>query len=218
MFLSEKLNKAALDKKWCFVKVRCTQPYSNSQQYGLKFIRFFSTDVAAPSPSLSPTSSSPLLTMRSPTTPHDHTPRQPLSSPSYRGSLTPSLPSRSTSRGEGSRLATTPKRPCLREGNETVDRTNEFSGVEKQSRLLKCTLSNGRPAVENNSILERIAAEKEKEKSEFMYARKKLLHKELPKAAADSGVDFAATYSAQSDSSGNVAGLRAVRGLSALGK
>ena len=99
-----------------------------------------------------------------------------------------------------------------------MDRTNEFSGVEKQSRLLKCTLSNSRPAVENNSILERIAAEKEKEKSEFMYARKKLLHKELSKAAADSGVDFAATYSAQSDSSGNVAGLRAVRGLSALGK
>lgn len=85
---------------------------------------------------------------------------------------------------------------------------------------MKCTLTRGEPAVENNSILERIVAEKQEEKSQlnFMYARKKLLHKKLPKTAADAGVDFAATYSsAQSDSSGNVAGLRAVRGLSALG-
>ena len=73
--------------------------------------------------------------------------------------------------------------------------------------------------MENNSILERIAAEEQEKKSQLMYARKKLLHKELPKTAADSGVDFAATYSkAQSDSSGNVAGLRAVRGLSSMGE
>lgn len=114
----------------------------------------------------------------------------------------------------------TPKRPRTDDAaDENEEIRGEFSGIEKQSRLLKCTLKRGEAAVENNSILERIAAEKQKEVEDRRaslggYTRKKLLHKDLPKTAADAGVDFAATYN---DDSSKLPGLRAMRGLSSLG-
>ena len=81
---------------------------------------------------------------------------------------------------------------------ERCDQNNdefEFSGLEKQSRLLKNTLKNDLMTIKNNPILSRIAAErgfkgKEEEKGSG-FIRKKLLMKELPKAE---GVDFLTSY------------------------
>ena len=100
----------------------------------------------------------------------------------------------------------TPKR-SLRERNsqereleEEVD--FEFSGVEKQSRLFRNCLK-GKPSTtsdhssekEPNPILERIITEREKYRessSTGLYQRRKLLKRELPKAAVT--VDFTAGY------------------------
>jgi hypothetical protein len=100
----------------------------------------------------------------------------------------------------------TPKRPLRernsqeRESEEEVD--FEFSGVEKQSRLFRNCLK-GKPSTtsdhasekEPNPILERIMTEREKyseTSSTGLYQRRKLLKKELPKAAVS--VDFTAGY------------------------
>lgn len=101
----------------------------------------------------------------------------------------------------------TPKRP-LRERNsqerdlEEEDVDFEFSGVEKQSRLFRNCLK-GKPSTtsdhasekEPNPILERIITEREKynvSSSTGLYQRRKLLKRELPKAAVT--VDFTAGY------------------------
>lgn len=100
----------------------------------------------------------------------------------------------------------TPKRPLRemnsqeREFEEEVD--FEFSGVEKQSRLFRNCLK-GKPSTtsdhasekEPNPILERIITEREKyseSSSTGLYQRRKLLKRELPKAAVT--VDFTAGY------------------------
>lgn len=121
----------------------------------------------------------------------------------------------------------TPKRPLRELGNResSEDRNEfEFSGVEKQSRLFQNAMRgnpSGSTSSETNPILEKIIAERNKLKTKKesnsvpeIYQRKKLLHKELPKAEGNG--DFAASYEKGAVSFRNTAG--AVERMSAFGE
>lgn len=162
---------------------------------------------------LTPTHS-PLLPLMSPRTPQAKS-SQSSTKYSTPQSRTPSLPTLSVGKGDRNKTFSSAPRRLREINNQNSDDKDEFSGIEKQSRLLKYTLKSGKAAVESNSILERIVTETKEEQGS--YSRRKLLHKELPKVAATAGVDFTSTYGEDGSSKG-VSALSVVRGLSRLGR
>ena len=236
---SDKLSKVALDKKWKYVKVMCLQPYSTDRQFGLRFIKFYSHATAASSSTLLSETRSPLSSILSPSKSEMltsfRTPQaRKLKSHSYNhnSSLTPNaslgtsptsihtpkLPSLKTVRGGDrvSSVTTTPKRIFTTDDSQEF----EFSGIEKQSRLLKNTLKGDKSTIGDNIILSRIAAEKSQKEIEVKsgFARKKLLHKELPKTAANEGVDFTATYKEDGNKRTETARMYTMLKISNLGE
>lgn len=220
MLSLDKLSRAALEKKWRYVKVQCLQPYPTDRPYGLRYITFFQTSTSSESERTPKASilSPPILQIRpSYSTPqHIKTEKdyEPFLSPDnnviMRQSIkvrTPKLPSLSvTSRGNDEvRLnsVVTPKRRKVKDEFLEDSQEFEFAGLENQSRLLKNTLRGDKSLIENNPILNRIAIEKEAKKEEekekkeenggMKYIRRKLLHKEL-KTVENEGIDFTSTY------------------------
>ena len=217
----DKLSSAAVGKKWNRVKIKCVQKHSQDQ-FGLQYITFSNDVGGYRDPPSSVSGTRGTSSVATPSSSHHHllTPPQLIAPrrttmatpksepiainrprlPSLQKSSTPATATRSEA------PLKTPKRP-LRERNsqereleEEVD--FEFSGVEKQSRLFRNCLK-GKPSTtsdhvsdkEPNPILERIISEREKysdSSSTGLYQRRKLLKKELPKAAVT--VDFTAGY------------------------
>ena len=205
----DKLSGAAVGKKWNRVKIKCLQRH-NSDQFGLQFITFSSdvghhdsaggsvTGVGTPSRGHSHLLTPPQLISKG------HTLTTPKSEPQMFRSKLPVLLKTSTPAAVV-RSTKTPKRP-LKERNSQERETGddfEFSGVEKQSRLFRncmkgksSTTGDHTSDREPNPILDRIMTEREKYTSSppgALYQRKKLLKRDLPKAAA-AKVDFAASY------------------------
>ena len=227
MLSLDKLSRAALEKKWRYVKVQCLQPYLTDRPYGLRYIKFFQTSTSS---SMFESERTPKGSILSPPTlqikPSYSTPQyvktekdyEPFLSPDsnviMRQSIkvrTPKLPSLSvTSRGDDEvRLnnVVTPKRRKMKDEFLEDSQEFEFAGLENQSRLLKNTLRGDKSLIENNPILNRIAIEKEAKKKEekekeenggMKYVRRKLLHKEL-KTVENEGVDFTSTYEENSN-------------------
>ena len=237
----ERFSATAAAQKWSFVKVICRQPYNIRGQFGLQYVALYSEHSdPQTTPLLSPPSSHLLTTSPSPSHPsHSHTPHGPSSTPSRtsRNKL-PSLPSAlykkeetssptSAAQGNGGReksdqLKLKPPRGPLKESNDEENGYFEFSGVEKQSRLLSNALKAPQGSKERNPILERIIAEREKHRQErspaseqlHVYEKKRLLLKDLPKAEARG--DFTASYGGGAQRSLEVS--MAFRKISAHGK
>ena len=223
MLSLDKLSRAALEKKWRYVKVQCLQPYPTDRPYGLRYIKFFQTSTSSSMFESERTPKASILS--SPTlqiTPSYNTPQHVKTEKDYEPFLspdnnvimrqsnkvrTPKLPSLSvTSRGNDEvhlNNIVTPKRRKVNDEFLEDSQEFEFAGLENQSRLLKNTLRGDKSLIENNPILNRIAIEKEakkekeKEKKEenggMKYVRRKLLHKEL-KTVDNEGIDFISTY------------------------
>ena len=215
----DKLSGAAVGKKWNRLKIRCVQKHSK-EQFGLQYITF-SNDMGGyrGSPLVSGgleitlPSHHHLLTPPQLTTPQRTSIATPKSEPTINRPRLPSLqksltPAKTIIRSEAP--LKTPKRP-LQEKNgqehELEEEDFEFSGLEKQSRLFRNCLK-GKPSTnsdhssekEPNPILERIITEREKyseSSSTGLYQRRKLLKRELPKAAVS--VDFTAGYKESSE-------------------
>ena len=237
----EKLSAIATGKKWSRVKIRCVQKYNLTSQFGLKSIAFY-TDAhdpnlpsGGPIPSsrlLSPPSSSlssPHHSSLSSTTKHE----SPLISTnqhhSHHNFKYPSLapkdvttPSRSSDASTKPK-SKTPRRKLKDSGEEDPEADFEFSGIEKQSRLLHGCLKGksedgdgeGDKVKGRNQILDRIAADKDKYRQLVPppYGKKKLLKRELPKAEVMR--DFVESYKKR-ESSLELSG--AARKLSAHGE
>ena len=201
------------------IKVICRQPYNMGAQFGLQFVAFYSEHVDPRSPTTPCVTPSPAHNSRhqpSPPNPPPLTPGgTPHRTPRYK---LPSLPVATPCKdGDHSNPKTpnplkskTPKRP-LRDANENEE--CEFSGVEKQSRLLSNALKEPQGSTPNNPILERIVKERKLRQQAFesSYEKKRLLVKDLPKAIGKS--DFAAGYVGKS-----VEMSAAFRKISAHGK
>lgn len=212
----DRFSATAVSQKWSYIKIICRQPYNPVAQFGLQYVSFYSeypgpvTSHFTPSPSHTPNPTSPPSTHISGGTPHRTTKHK-----------LPSLPSVTTCKqGDPNfkpahlKSSKRPKRP-LREPN--TEGGEEFSGVEKQSRLLNNALKASKDSP-SNPILERIASERERlnqEKSfDSSYEKKQLLLKALPRALGKT--DFASGYGKSPKTSAEISA--AFRKISGHGK
>lgn len=194
----DRFSATAANQKWSYIKIVCRQPYNAVAQFGLQYVSFYSeysgprspvTTHFTPSPSHPHRPTPHHSTHMSGGTPHRTTkhklPSLPSVTPCKQGDPNSKPPHLKSSKG--------PKRP-LREAN--TKEGGKFSGVEKQSRLLKNALKGPKGSSPSNPILERITSEREKLKQEknfeSLYEKKQLLLKALPKALGKT--DFTAGY------------------------
>ena len=198
----ERFSATAINQKWNHIKIICRQPYNMSSQFGLQHVAFYSehtTDISSPL-TPSPLHKSPHyhpspIHHNTETTPHSNKHKLPSLPTS---TVTPGKQGEPNHKPLQSKSSKTPKRP-LREPNK--DESEEFTGIEKQSRLLNIVLKT--PSSElmgktekTNPILQRIASEHEKKKNmenfQSSYEKKRLLVRELGKAELKN--DFASAY------------------------
>jgi len=200
----DRLSSAASAKKWNRLKIQCVQKYNRDDQFGLRSISIFSeshntSDSSLLSPPQQGYSSSSLtpdqgLVRKNMEKSRDHHLKMPSSDPLHGFSRHPiSRPSQANSPS-----STTPRKRPLHSLNKKVDDVAgkeefEFSGIEKQSRLLHHCLKRGLESdhtgddssFKSNKILDRIRSEKEKYRdtiNKVQCPRKKLLKTELPKS------------------------------------
>ena len=175
--------------KWSFLKIICRQPYNLTSQFGLQHVTFYSD---TPSTPLTPSPSPSLLSHPDPS----HSPKD---TPDYANRhRLPSLPSSATpcKPGDPHSSKTPHRKGNFKQPLGDSNTSEEFSGLERQSRLLRNALKGPRePSDKMNPILERAVEEEGKQKEkrfEELYQKRKLLVAELNKAQGKS--DFADGY------------------------
>ena len=239
----DKLSKMAVTKKWCYIKLQCLQPYASNRQYGLRLIKLYSRPPGedTPSGSLSDLTSSPSTPRGSgllaipPRSAYSTPQRKHLLSPETVMSVGRRLPTLRTMEitrpgtEENTSTITTPKRTRRHKEEEEEEETDEFTGLEGQSRLLRRALNGDQSIITGNSIIRRVAAERgkkategpamdDKKENKPCYPRRKLLVKELPKAASGQSVDFLSTYNKEDIKKASATAALTMRRLARFGE
>lgn len=196
----ERFSATAAHLKWSRIKLICRQPYNTTTQFGLQHVAFFTERGSLGGPVSPQVSQSPHHQLSSPS-PTESTHQQ----VNTRHRL-PSLPSSGPfkQRDPNSKPPRNKFKRPLRDANDNNESCSaEFTGVERQSRLLNNALKSPEGESHGNPILERVAREREKVRQEVRfeacYQKRRLLVRELCKA--EGKTDFATGFDKSSSKS-----------------